>query len=290
MIIERLAAWVGRLTGWRRGAWRSSPAPFRCWRWRRSISGRFWRHWPVLVWLIEAPSCGAPWTHDPAGFPCSRHEPPSWDGVRLRLFLRRPVLDRRGIPRRSRAMSPCCRWLSPRCRRGWRSSGLRRPQLAARLAARAFRVLALALTLAIAEWLRGHVLTGFPWNTLGYALTLPLRFMQSASVVGIYGLGLIALLVLAAPLVARVDLGRAESDGTAMLVATSPPFSPTAPGVSPGPRRPPRPRRTSASFSRAYRGGRSGCRSTSATHFRPASRPDSSARAGARTAPQVSTW
>ena len=63
------------------------------------------------------------------------------------------------------------------------------------------RVLALAITLSLAEWLRGHVLTGFPWNTLGYALTYPLPLMQSASVLGIYGLTVLTVLVFAAPAV-----------------------------------------------------------------------------------------
>jgi apolipoprotein N-acyltransferase len=62
------------------------------------------------------------------------------------------------------------------------------------------RALALAPTLGIAEWLRGHVLTGFPWNVLGYALTAE-PFLQSASVLGIYGLTLIAVLVFALPVV-----------------------------------------------------------------------------------------
>jgi apolipoprotein N-acyltransferase len=61
------------------------------------------------------------------------------------------------------------------------------------------RVLWLALTLSAAEWVRGHALSGFPWNTLGYALTYPLSLMQSAAVLGIYGLTLIGILLFALP-------------------------------------------------------------------------------------------
>ena len=62
-----------------------------------------------------------------------------------------------------------------------------------------YRVLALALSLSAMEWLRGHVLSGFPWNVLGYALTYPVSLMQSAAVFGIYGLTLIAVLIFALP-------------------------------------------------------------------------------------------
>jgi apolipoprotein N-acyltransferase len=63
----------------------------------------------------------------------------------------------------------------------------------------AWRVVALALSLSGMEWLRGHVLSGFPWNVLGYALTYPLPLMQSAAVLGIYGLTLLAVLVFGLP-------------------------------------------------------------------------------------------
>src|SRR5262249_26137765 len=64
---------------------------------------------------------------------------------------------------------------------------------------RPHRLLWLALTLSAAEWVRGHALSGFPWNTLGYALTYPLPMMQSAAVLGIYGLTLVRILVVALP-------------------------------------------------------------------------------------------
>jgi apolipoprotein N-acyltransferase len=43
----------------------------------------------------------------------------------------------------------------------------------------AFRILSLASALTFSEWLRGHILTGFPWNAFGYALTEPLALAQT---------------------------------------------------------------------------------------------------------------
>ena len=64
------------------------------------------------------------------------------------------------------------------------------------------RIVALALALALTEWLRGHVLTGFPWNAPGYALTSTDAMMQWASIFGLYSLNLLAVLIFAAPAVA----------------------------------------------------------------------------------------
>ncbi|HEY6335228.1 MAG TPA: apolipoprotein N-acyltransferase [Alphaproteobacteria bacterium] len=61
------------------------------------------------------------------------------------------------------------------------------------------RVLALALAWTVFEWIRGHALTGFPWNLIGYTWTVADAPIQFASVVGIYGLSLVTVLVAALP-------------------------------------------------------------------------------------------
>jgi apolipoprotein N-acyltransferase len=61
------------------------------------------------------------------------------------------------------------------------------------------RIVALAFGLAASEWLRGHLFTGFPWNTLGMALGQNLFLMQTASAVGVYGLSLVAIAICGAP-------------------------------------------------------------------------------------------
>jgi len=61
------------------------------------------------------------------------------------------------------------------------------------------RVLALAVFLSAADWARGHVLTGFPWNSFGYLAVDSLELSQLASVVGLYGLGFFAVLIAASP-------------------------------------------------------------------------------------------
>jgi apolipoprotein N-acyltransferase len=67
------------------------------------------------------------------------------------------------------------------------------------------RLFVFAIALAVFEWLRGHLLTGFPWDLLGYALTYPLPLMQSATLFGAYGLTAISALIFPAPMVMLAD-------------------------------------------------------------------------------------
>ncbi|MDP1865445.1 MAG: apolipoprotein N-acyltransferase [Bradyrhizobium sp.] len=61
------------------------------------------------------------------------------------------------------------------------------------------RVIALAASLTLSEWLRGQVLTGFPWNAFGYALTEPLALAQTASLIGLWGLTFLSVAIFASP-------------------------------------------------------------------------------------------
>lgn len=61
------------------------------------------------------------------------------------------------------------------------------------------RVALLAASLSAVEWLRGHILTGFPWNLPGYTWSGFDAMFQTASLYGIYGLSLVTLVAVLAP-------------------------------------------------------------------------------------------
>lgn len=65
----------------------------------------------------------------------------------------------------------------------------------------AVRIIVLAMMWSAFEWFRGHMLTGFPWNAVGYGLTGSDALLQLASVFGLYGLSFWAVLLFGCPAV-----------------------------------------------------------------------------------------
>lgn len=61
------------------------------------------------------------------------------------------------------------------------------------------RLVVLAIAWTVAEWLRGHLFTGFPWNPLGHVWAFATPLLQGAALFGVYGLGALTFLVLTAP-------------------------------------------------------------------------------------------
>src|SRR5258707_10739132 len=83
----------------------------------------------------------------------------------------------------------------------------------------ASRVIALAASLTLSEWLRGHLLSGFPWNAFGYALTEPLALAQTASLIGLWGLTFLSVAIFASPAVLIDGSKRGRKPWTAPLAA-----------------------------------------------------------------------
>lgn len=83
------------------------------------------------------------------------------------------------------------------------------------------RIFMLAAMFGIAEYARAVLFTGFPWNALGYAaMPVPL-LMQSASLVGLYGMTPLAVFVFSAPALLGTGRHRWAAVGLAVLLAAA---------------------------------------------------------------------
>ena len=60
------------------------------------------------------------------------------------------------------------------------------------------RIVALACSLTIFEWLRGTVLTGLPWNNIAYGIMPTPLLMQSSSLIGLYGMTFVTIIIVSA--------------------------------------------------------------------------------------------
>ncbi|HEY2481486.1 MAG TPA: apolipoprotein N-acyltransferase [Caulobacteraceae bacterium] len=82
------------------------------------------------------------------------------------------------------------------------------------------RVVVFAGVFAAVEWLRGHILTGFPWDLPGETWRAGSPLSQAASLVGAYGLTWITLLIASAPaVIGEGRKGLATVAGAAGLLA-----------------------------------------------------------------------
>ncbi len=94
-------------------------------------------------------------------------------------------------------------WLAPIAVAGLSAYFALYPALAVLAAARApaglARIIALAAAWTLAEYLRGIVFTGFPWNPLGSVLAVHPALMQGAALGGAFALSFFVVLVAALP-------------------------------------------------------------------------------------------
>jgi apolipoprotein N-acyltransferase len=69
------------------------------------------------------------------------------------------------------------------------------------------RILLLAANWSLCEWLRGHLLSGFPWNLIGSVWSVSTATMQLGAAIGILGLGLLTVIVASLPSLIAGPLG-----------------------------------------------------------------------------------
>lgn len=85
-------------------------------------------------------------------------------------------------------------------------------------------ILIFALLWSMAEWLRGHLFTGFPWNLTGYVWGFSDAMMQPAAIFGIYGLSLLSVIIVSLPAVWLTHSLRAEAGFRAFMLVTGLPL------------------------------------------------------------------
>ncbi|MAC61316.1 MAG: apolipoprotein N-acyltransferase [SAR116 cluster bacterium] len=61
------------------------------------------------------------------------------------------------------------------------------------------RLFLLSILFPLFEWLRGNILSGFPWNMLGFSLSSPLEFAQTISFLGPYGQNILIVFLITIP-------------------------------------------------------------------------------------------
>jgi len=58
-----------------------------------------------------------------------------------------------------------------------------------------------AILFGITEFIRGNILTGFPWNLIVYSLTNQIEILQVASIIGTYALNILCISLFTSPVI-----------------------------------------------------------------------------------------
>ena len=80
------------------------------------------------------------------------------------------------------------------------------------------RIAALGAAFGLIEWARSFVLTGFPWNAIGYAAMPAPLMMQSVELVGIFGMSALTVFVFSAPALIGTRRGAVAGMVAALLL------------------------------------------------------------------------
>lgn len=80
------------------------------------------------------------------------------------------------------------------------------------------RIAGLAFAFGVVEWLRATILTGFPWNAIGYAAMPSVAAMQSAKIFGLFGMNALAVFVFALPALLGARLHVRVGAGAALVL------------------------------------------------------------------------
>jgi len=81
-------------------------------------------------------------------------------------------------------------------------------------------ILIFSLSLSFFEFLRGNILSGFPWNLFAYSLSENIKFIQINSIIGVYAFNMILIAIFSAPSIIFLNRSKQNLLGFALILLT----------------------------------------------------------------------